>query len=184
MKKNILILNGSPRHNGNTSRLVEEFTKGAEKAGHEVTTFNIQQMNIHSCLGCLGGGKDPDSPCVQKDDMLKIYPHFEKADILVFATPLYYWTITAQLKMVIDRLFAVQEKTSDYAMPMQHCIMLMAAEGDTDDNFEAVKHYYHALLRHLGWENLKEIYAGGVMKIGDIEGHPALEEAYILGTQI
>lgn len=116
--------------------------------------------------------------------MLKIYPQFEKADILVFATLLYFWTITAQLKMAIDRFFAVQEKTADYAMPMRHCIMLMAAEGDTEDNFEAVRHYYHALLRHLGWENLKEIYAGGVMKVGDIEGHPALEEAYILGTQI
>lgn len=184
MAKNILILNGSPRNNGNTSHLVEEFTKGAERAGHKVKCFNLQQMDMHPCLGCFGGGKDPDSPCVQKDDMLKIYPYFENADVLVFSTPMYYWSITAQLKIAIDRLFAVQEKSSDYEMPKLKCILLMAAGGETDDNFEPFKHYYHALLKHLGWENLKEIYAGAVMNIDDINGHPALEEAYALGTNI
>ena len=60
----------------------------------------------------------------------------------------------------------------------------MAAEGNTPDNFEPVEHYYHALLRHLGWENLGEVYAGGVMQIGDIAGHPSLEKAYSLGKSI
>ena len=51
-------------------------------------------MNIHGCLGCFGGGKDPASPCVQKDDMLKIYPAYREADVVVLATPLYYWTVS------------------------------------------------------------------------------------------
>lgn len=80
----------------------------------------------------------------------------------------------------------MRDKLKEYAAVEEAAMKFVksVAEGDTDDNFEAVKHYYHALLRHLGWENLKEIYAGGVMKIGDIEGHPALKEEYTLGSQI
>lgn len=184
MGKKIVILNGSPRAKGNTSGLIDSFVKGAEQAGHEIVRFDLQHMNIHPCLGCLGGGKDKKSPCVQKDDMAKIYPHYENADVLVLASPMYYWSITAQLKAVIDRLFAVTEKDPNYHTPMQHCVFLMAAEGDTPDNFEPIKHYYHSLLKHLGWENLGEIYAGGVMRTEDIAGHPALTKAQALGRDI
>lgn len=184
MRKKIVILNGSPRIKGNTSGLVDAFKRGAEDAGHSVETFNLQTMNIHPCMGCLEGGKDTLCPCVQKDDMAKIYPHYETADVLVFASPMYYWSITAQLKTTIDRLFAVTEKSPEYNTPKQHCVLLMAAEGDTHDNFEPVEHYYHALLRHLGWENLGEVYAGGVMQIGDITGHPSLDKAYELGRNL
>ena len=98
MAKKIMILNGSPRFNGNTAALIASFTDGAKSAGHEVVCFDLQKMNIHPCLGCCGGGKDPESPCVQKDDMLKIYPAYKEADIVVLASPLYYWTISGQIK--------------------------------------------------------------------------------------
>ncbi len=179
-----MILNGSPRLKGNTAGLVEAFKKGAEEAGHTIEMFNLQHMDIHPCLGCLGGGHDKQSPCVQKDDMAKIYQHYENADVLVLASPMYYWSITAQLKTVIDRLFAVTEKDPNYHTPMQHCVLLMAAEGDSLDNFKPVEHYYHSLLYHLGWESLGEVYAGGVMQIGDIVGHPSLDKAYSLGKNI
>lgn len=180
----ILILNGSPRQQGNTAGLVEAFKQGAEEKGHTVTTFNLQKMNIHPCLGCFGGGKDADSPCVQKDDMQQIYPAYEESTILVLASPMYYWSITAQLKAAFDRLFAVAEKDSNYRNPRKDCIMLMAAEGDSKDNFEPVEHYYHSLVKHLGWNNLGEVYAGGVMGVGDIKGHPALDDAYKLALSI
>lgn len=87
-------------------------------------------MNIHPCLGCFGGGKNPNKPCIQEDDMLQIYPAYEEADIVVLASPMYYWSITAQLKTVFDRLFAVAEKDANYINPHKGCIMLMAAEGN------------------------------------------------------
>lgn len=184
MGKRIVILNGSPRIKGNTAGLIDAFTQGAEQAGHIVIRFDLQKMDIHPCLGCLGGGKNAQYPCVQKDDMAKIYPHYETADVLVLASPMYYWNITAQLKTAFDRLFAVTEKDSDYRTPKQHCVLLMAAEGNTPDNFEPVEHYYHSLLKHLGWDNLGEVYAGGVMQVGDITGHPSLEKARELGKNI
>jgi len=119
MSKKIVVLNGSPRHNGNTSALIEQFAKGAAEAGHTVTRFDLQSMNIGGCLGCCKGGTDPASPCVQKDDMNKIYPFYTDADIVVLASPLYYWGISGQLKTAFDRLFAEcknynRHKTFDY----------------------------------------------------------------------
>ena len=74
MAKKIVILTGSPRKNGNTAALTTAFKKGAEEAGHTVTEFFLNGMDIQGCLGCWQGGKDPEHPCVQTDDMLKIYP--------------------------------------------------------------------------------------------------------------
>jgi len=85
MAKKIVILNGSPRTNGNTKELVKAFVKGAESAGNTVQVFDLQKMNIHGCLGCCMGGKDEASPCVQKDDMSLIYPAYREADVVVLA---------------------------------------------------------------------------------------------------
>ena len=91
MAKKILVLNGSPRPSGNTAALIEAFTEGAQSAGHTVVRFDLCRMKIGGCLGCCRGGKDPEAPCVQKDDMLKIYPEYRSADIVIFASPMYYW---------------------------------------------------------------------------------------------
>lgn len=117
MSKKIVILNGSPRKNGNTSELIKSFAKGAQESGNTVTEFFLNEMKIHGCFGCFCGGKNPDSPCVQKDDMTNIYPDYKAADIVVLASPLYYWTISGQLKTAFDRLFAVAECDKDYRNP-------------------------------------------------------------------
>jgi len=114
MEKRIIILNGSPRKNGNTTELIKSFANGAQASGNIVTEFFLNEMDIHGCLGCFGGGKNPESPCVQKDDMLKIYPEYKAADVVALASPLYYWTISGQLKTAVDRLFAVAECDKDY----------------------------------------------------------------------
>ena len=130
MSKKVIVLNGSPRAKGNTAELIRAFIEGAESAGHTVTCFDLQKMNIHPCLGCCGGGKDCNSPCVQKDDMDKIYPIYKDADLVVLASPLYYWTISSQLKAAFDRLFAVAECNENYANPIKECALIMAAEGN------------------------------------------------------
>nr|MDD6335236.1 NAD(P)H-dependent oxidoreductase [bacterium] len=184
MGKKIIVLNGSPRANGNTSGLVQAFMAGAEGAGHTGLVFHLQSMNIHGCLGCLGGGKNPENPCVQQDDMALIYPHYRQADVVVLASPMYYWSITGQLKCAIDRLFAVAEMDPKYANPKKECVLLMAAEGDDEGNFAPVRHYYQALLSHLKWRDRGLVYAGGNLAVGDIQGKPALEEARALGAAL
>lgn len=181
MSKKIIILNGSPRKKGNTSALVQAFAKGAESVGNIVTEFFLDSMDIHPCKGCFGGGKNPDSPCVQKDDMDKIYPVYKDADIVVLATPLYYWTVSGQLKCAFDRLFAVAECNPDYRNPKKESVLLMAAEGH---GFEETLYWYDRLEKHLGWKSIGKVLCGGVMAVGDIEGNEKLEEAHGLGASI
>ena len=138
-------------------------------------------MQINGCKGCFGGGKNPDSPCVQKDDMEKIYPAYKEADVLVLASPLYYWTISGQLKTAFDRLFAVAECDANYRNPQKETVLLMAAEGY---GFEESQYWYDRLERHLGWKSLGKVLCGGVMEIGDIKGRKELEDAYRLGNSI
>lgn len=181
MSKKILILNGSPRKNGNTAALVKAFAEGAESAGNIVSEFFLDGMNIHGCRACSGGGKDPESPCVQKDDMEKIYPVYIEADIVVLASPLYYWFISGQLKCALDRLYAVMEIGGEYRKLGKESILLMAAGGNA---FEETLYWYENLEAHLGWKSLGKVLCGGVMEIGDIKGNEKLEEARALGASI
>ncbi len=179
--KNIVILNGSPREQGNTAALIQAFTEGAQRAGHQVTEFFLDRMDIHGCKGCFGGGKDPEHPCVQRDDMEKIYTAYKAADIVVLASPLYYWTISGQLKCAFDRLFAVAESTPDLKNPKKECVLLMAAEGS---RFDTTLHWYDHLEERMGWKSLGKVLCGGVMEAGDIAGKPELEQARKLGASI
>ena len=181
MGKKIIVLNGSPRKNGNTSALVKAFREGAEGAGHSVTEFWLGGMKINGCRGCCAGGKNPESPCVQKDDMEQIYPAYKEADVVVLASPLYYWTISGQLKCAFDRLFAVAECDPNYTNPRKESALLMAAEGN---GFEETVYWYDRLMGHIGWKDWGKVLCGGVMAVGDIEGKPELEEARRLGASI
>lgn len=182
MSKKIVILNGSPRKNGNTSALVRAFTQGAESAGHTVTAFFLDSMDIHGCKGCFGGHSDRDCPCVQRDDMAEIYPAVRDSEVVVLATPLYYWNMSGQLRTAMDRLFALEEGGKNLLRGNGRAsALLMAAEGS---GFEDVVTYYDHLMEHLRWKNLGHVLAGGNMATGDIQGKPELQMAFDLGKSI
>ncbi len=182
MNQKIVILNGSPRRKGNTSALVKAFTEGAESAGNTVTEFFLDEMNIHGCKGCFGGHSSRECPCVQKDDMDRIYPAVKESDVVVLATPLYYWNMSGQIRTAIDRLFALEEGDGNLLRGNgRSSALLMAAEGQ---GFDDVLLYYDHLMEHLRWTNLGHVLAGGNGEIGDIEGKPEIQEAYDLGKSI
>lgn len=182
MAKKIVILNGSPRRNGNTSALVQKFTEGTESVGNTVTEFFLDKMDIHGCKGCFGGHSSRECPCVQKDDMSKIYPVVKECDVIVLATPLYYWNMSGQIRTAIDRLFALEEGDGNLLRGHGRAsALLMAAEGN---GFEDVLTYYDNLMKHLKWKNLGHVLAGGNGDVGDISGKPELEQAYELGKSI
>ncbi|MDD3193094.1 MAG: flavodoxin family protein [Oscillospiraceae bacterium] len=182
MGKNIVILNGSPRKNGNTSALVHSFTKGAESAGNAVTEFFLDSMNIHGCKGCFGGHSSRECPCVQKDDMMQIYPAVKECDVIVLATPLYYWNMSGQIRTAIDRLFALEEGDGNLLRGHnKSSALLMSAEGY---GFEDVVLYYDHLMEHLKWNNLGHVLAGGNGDVGDIAGKPEIQKAFELGNNL
>jgi len=181
MSKKIVVLNGSPRPKGNTSALIESFAKGAQEAGHSVKIYNLHQMNIKGCAGCWKGGKDSCSPCVQKDDMDKIYPEYAAADVVVLASPLYYWFIDGQLKTAFDRLYAVSECQPKGERVKKDCVLIMAAGGNA---YEETLFWYDRLMNHIQWNDRGKILCSGVMNIGDIKDNPKLQEAYELGKSL
>ena len=100
----IAVLNGSPRKE-NTSAMVEAFCEGAQAAGHEVEVYHVGQMKIAGCLGCEYCHTKGDGSCVQKDDLEKILPAYLEADMIVFASPIYYFTMSAQIESAIQRVY-------------------------------------------------------------------------------
>ena len=160
MSKKITVLNGAARKNGNTAKLIAAFADGAKAAGNHVTIFNLDEMDIHSCKGCLRAGRDSKSPCSQKDNMEQIYAVFEESDIVVFASPLYFWTITGTLKTAADRLYAELECLG-YGKFLKESVLLMTADGG--DYSQAVT-WYRTYERNLGWKNLGEVLGKGKTK--------------------
>ena len=107
---NILILQGSPRANGNTAWMAEEYKKAAEAAGHQVTLVNVSRKKIAGCLACEychKGGHQGNGACIQKDDMQELYPLMAEAEVLVLAAPIYYFTLCAQIQTPIQRMYCV-----------------------------------------------------------------------------
>ena len=182
MGKKIVILNGSPRRTGNTSALVKAFTEGAESVGNTVTEFFLDKMDIHGCKGCFGGHSSKECPCVQRDDMDQIYPAVKECDVVVLASPLYYWTMSGQLRTALDRLFALEEGDGNLLRGNgKSSALLMAAEGH---GFDDAALYYDHLMEHLRWENIGHVLAGGNMEVGDINGKAEIQKAYDLGKYI
>lgn len=102
MKKNVIILSASPRRKGNSDILCDEFMKGAIEAGYDVEKIFLSDKNINYCTGC--GVCNTTHECVQKDDMKEILVKLLKADVIVMASPVYFYTINAQMKTLIDRI--------------------------------------------------------------------------------
>lgn len=182
MSKNIVILNGSPHKSGNTVGLIDEFVRGAKESGNETTVFWLQGMDIRGCLGCFRGNSTREHPCVQKDDMQRIYLAMKEAEIVVMASPLYYWNLSGQLRTAMDRLVALEEVEQNLRGHDRSGILLMVAAGD---EFRAALNYYDLLMERLQWKNLGTVLAGGAHKEGDIASNKdKLEEAYALGKSL
>ena len=102
----IAVFNGSPRKE-NTAALIDAFCEGAKEAGHEVEVYHVGKMKIAGCLGCGYCHTKGEGNCIQKDDLEKIMPAYKEADMIVFASPIYYFTMTAQMEAAIQRVFCI-----------------------------------------------------------------------------
>ena len=179
MKKNVLILSTSPRRGGNSDTLAEAFAKGAAEMGHTVEKLSLSDKAIGFCRGCLACQKT--KRCVINDDADTIAQKMRMADVLVFATPIYYYEMCGQMKTMLDR--ANPLFSADYAF--RHVYLLAtAADGDKSAADGAVKGLE-------GWISCFEkaslagvVFGGGVDAVGVIQGHPALKEAYSMGRQV
>lgn len=109
----VLVLSSSARKGGNSDSLADEFIRGAQESGHEVEKIMVDRLKMHGCLGCDSCKRKPGICCVQKDDMFPLYEKFLGADVIVYASPVYYYAVNAQLKAVMDRTYGILEQLHD-----------------------------------------------------------------------
>ena len=147
----ILVLNGSPRPNGNTAGMVKTFRQAAEGHGHQVKMFNVCKMNIKGCLACEYCHGKGHGQCVQKDDMQEIYAELNDTEMLILAAPIYYHGISGQLKCVIDRFYSALYPTAPATLKKA---AMFLSSGD-DNMYDGAKFSYDGdFLGYLGLEGM------------------------------
>lgn len=151
----ILVLNGSPHLEGPTSDMTKAFAKGAEEAGHEVVCINVAHKNIRGCMACEYCRNKEKGVCAQKDDMQEIYPEILTSDMIVFASPIYYFTLSAQLQAVIHRTYAI-----DIPKNVKKVALIMSS-GSKYVYGPAITEYYQSIVEYWGVENAGIFTANG-----------------------
>ena len=145
---NILVLNGSPRPNGNTVAMVEAFAEGTSENGHNITIVSICQKNIAGCLACEYCHTKGNGKCIQKDDMQEVYPVLEEAEMIVLASPVYYHSFTGQLQCAINRIYAL-----DKPKKLKKAALILSS-GSDDVYGGAVYEYKNSFLDYLKLEDM------------------------------
>lgn len=176
--KKILIIQGGGRKNGNTAQLVSQFVKGVQEAGHSAEVLSLMEKEVKGCLGC--NACRYEKPCIQKDDFHEIIPKIKEADCLTFASPLYFWTLTARIKAFIERFYCIAQEEDDPPLgryekyPVKDCALLMTAADDFFWTFQqAVAYYQFAIVNYIGFQDRGMLLAGGC---GDTNGAPKIDQ--------
>ena len=174
----ILVITGSPRKNGNSNTLAENFIKGAQEAGHEVVRFDSAFKNVHPCAACNKCGMN--GQCVFKDDFEFVKANIVDADAVVFATPMYYFGISAQIKAVIDRFYAINGQIH---VPKKAVLIMTYADTSAKEAQPIISHY-ETLLNYLGWSDAGKVIASGAWTEGSVNNTQYPKQAYELGKNI
>ena len=151
----IIVLNGSPNPNGNTAAMIRAYRAGAESAGHSVTVFDVCRMNIKGCLACEYCHTKAFRSCVQQDDMQKIYPVLDEAEMIVLASPIYYHGFSGQLQCAINRIYA-----PGYPKKLKKAALLLSS-GDHGVYDGAIFAYQNSFIEYLHLEDMGIFTAAG-----------------------
>ena len=199
---NIIILSGSPRKDGNTELLADAFARGAA-IHHHVETVSVRDYKVNPCLGCnvcfktngrsseshpssLEDGRvvtdegEANGVCTQKDDMTSIYEKMSQADMLVIASPVYFYGISAQLKAIIDRFHNPIRDT----FQIKKAALLLVGAASLPELFDAILSEYRLCLKFFDIEDAGNVLVRGVKDKGDIKETRYIEDAYQLGASI
>lgn len=190
--KKILVVQGGGRPKGNTARLIDSFVKGAAEAGHSVEVVSLIKNEVKGCIGCNACryGK----PCIQKDAFNEMVPKIKGADCIVFASPLYFWTLSSRIKAFIERFYCLAQEDDAPPFgryekyPVKDCALLMTSADNFFWTFQQAESYYKfALVNYIGFHDKGMVLAGGC---GDTNGKAQigetrhLQEAYEFGKNL
>lgn len=188
-RANVLIVKGSPRENGNSAALADQVAAGAETAGALVETIYLHSLDIQPCDGCDFCQTSADTGCVIDDDMQALYPKIREADALVYASPIYWFTMSAQTKLFIDRCYALGGE-SDYAA--EHALAgkrigIVLTYGDDDPYHSGAINAirtFQDMFAYIPAEIVGIAY-GSASDAGEIKSnHDLMEKAFKLGERL
>lgn len=177
--KNVLIISSTPRRGGNSDVLCDEFLRGVAQAGNKAEKICLREKKIHPCTGC--GVCNITHVCVQKDDMEEQLEKMVEADVIVLATPVYFYTMCAQMKMLIDRTVSryTELKNKDFYF------IVTAADNNVDAmkrTIEGFRGFTEDCLP--GAKEKGIIYGIGAWQVGEIQSTDAMQEAYKMGKNV
>ena len=181
MSKNILILTGSARKGGNTDKLADAFIAGARQAGHTTVKYVTATKNIKGCVDCKTCFTK-GTACSFKDDFNELAPLVEQADMIVFATPLYWFSFPAKLKAAIDKFFSFL--IGGKALKIKESALLVCGGDKNESSFEGIIKSYQLIANHLGWIESGIIVVPGLHDKDDILKTDGLKRAEALGQNI
>lgn len=167
MSKNILVITGSPRIGGNSDLLADAYIKGAKSAGHTVTKFETGLKKIGPCKAC-DTCWSKGTPCSFDDDFTQLCSLLEAADRVVFVSPLYWFGLSAQIKLAIDRLYAYCSENAKRKLKIKQASLIVCG-ADTDAKiFKGAVKTYKNICRYLNWKNKGVLIVPGVSAKGDV----------------
>jgi multimeric flavodoxin WrbA len=176
---NILVLSGSPRKGGNTDLLVDAFVKGASPK-HHVEVVSVHDYKINPCMGCNACFRREDHACCQKDDMQIVYEKMAKAEMLVIASPVYFYGLSAQLKTVIDRFHNPIRDT----FHIHKMALLLVGAASLPELFDSILVQYELCLKFFKMEDVGRVLVRGAKDKGDVKNGDSLQKAFELGQSI
>ena len=181
MSKKIVVITGSPRKDGNSFAMTDSFIKAAEEMGHTITRFDAAMMKIggcHACNRCFKSGK----ACVFDDDFNTIAPVILEADTIVFTMPVYWYSIPAQVKGVIDRLYSLLIGGKDIAG--KDCALIACCEESDLSVLDGVRIPIERTAALLNWNMVGEVLIPGVLNPHDIDQTDGCRQAAALAEKI
>ena len=176
LSMNILILSGSPRKGGNTDLLVDAFVKGASPK-HHVEVVSVHDYKINPCIGCNSCFAREDHACCQKDDMQIVYEKMTKAEMLVIASPVYFYGLSAQLKAVIDRFHNPIRDT----FHIHKMALLLVGAASLPELFDSIVAQYELCLKFFKLKDMGRVLVRSAKDKGDVKNGDSLKQAFELG---
>lgn len=183
MEKNILVMTGSPRINGNTAKLANSFIEGALSAGHKVHKYEAAHERIHGCRAC-NKCWSTGNPCVQLDEFNELAKHLEAADVIVLASPVYWGSFPAQLKTIIDRTYSYVVPWRQRTLEGKRLILLSCGDSEDISAFAEITRLCEGYASYMKWTIGDHITIPQMVNPDDILKTDALTEAYSLGKNL
>ncbi|MDR1782175.1 MAG: flavodoxin family protein [Bacilli bacterium] len=181
--KKIFVISGSPRVDGNSDLLAQSFIKGAQEASNEVVHINSYVINLKPCIACNSCWQFK-KPCVFEDDNELLEQGMKDADVIVFVTPVYFFGMTGQMKVLIDKLYPFIPKLRPYELKIKDCYLISCCWDKKPSEFDSLRWHMQQISTYMGWNYKEEILINNCGRYQEIKDTEYLDYVYQLGLKV